>query len=58
MNEFLEFARRAPPRLEPVALRPLLEEVREVTAGAARITVDAERACWSAPTPDSSGAPS
>jgi signal transduction histidine kinase len=42
VNEFLEFARRAPPRLEPVALRPLLEEVREVTAGAAQITVDAD----------------
>jgi signal transduction histidine kinase len=44
VNEFLEFARRAPPRLEAVALRPLLEEVREVTAGAARITVDADPA--------------
>jgi signal transduction histidine kinase len=44
VNEFLEFARRAPPRLEPVALRALLDEVRELTAapGGAAITVDAE----------------
>jgi signal transduction histidine kinase len=43
VNEFLEFARRAPPRLEPLALRTLLEEVRELTAapGGAQVTVDA-----------------
>jgi signal transduction histidine kinase len=41
VDEFLDFARRAPPRLERVALRPLLEEVREVSAGSAQITVDA-----------------
>jgi signal transduction histidine kinase len=41
VSEFLEFARRAPPHLEPVALRPLLDEVAEVTTGAAHLTVDA-----------------
>ena len=43
VNEFLEFARRPAPRLEAVALRPLFDEVRELTAapGGAAITVDA-----------------
>ena len=36
VNEFLEFARRPAPRLEAVALRPLFDEVRELTAGARR----------------------
>ena len=43
VNEFLEFARRPALRMEPVALRPLFDEVRELTAvpGGARVTVDA-----------------
>ena len=30
VSEFLEFARRPPPRLEPIALGPLFEEIREL----------------------------
>jgi signal transduction histidine kinase len=43
VNEFLEFARRPAPRLEAVALRPLFDEIRELTAvpGGATVTVDA-----------------
>jgi signal transduction histidine kinase len=43
VNEFLEFARRPPPHLEPVSLRPLFEEIRELGAapGGATIAVDA-----------------
>ena len=43
VNEFLEFARRPAPRLEAVALRPLFEEVRELTAvpGGATVAVEA-----------------
>jgi signal transduction histidine kinase len=43
VNEFLEFARRPAPRLESVALRPLFDEIRELTAvpGGATVTVDA-----------------
>ena len=43
VNEFLEFARRPRPRLEAVALRPLFDEIRELTAvpGGATITVEA-----------------
>jgi signal transduction histidine kinase len=42
VNEFLEFARRPAPRLEPVALRPLLDEIRELTSvpGGAAVTVE------------------
>ena len=36
VNEFLEFARRPALRLEAVALRPLFDEIRELTAGAGR----------------------
>jgi len=32
VNEFLEFARRPTPRLEAVALRPLFDEIRELTS--------------------------
>src|SRR3954471_11573602 len=44
VSEFLEFARRPAPRVEAVALRPLFEEIRELTAvpGGATITVEAE----------------
>jgi signal transduction histidine kinase len=43
VNEFLEFARRPAPRLEAVPLRPLFDEIRELTAapGGAAIAVDA-----------------
>jgi signal transduction histidine kinase len=43
VNEFLEFARRPPPHLEAVSLRPLFEEIRELSAapGGAAIVVDA-----------------
>jgi two-component system sensor histidine kinase CreC len=43
VNEFLEFARRPAPRLEAVALRPLFDDVRELTTvpGGATVTVDA-----------------
>ena len=43
VNEFLEFARRPALRLEAVALRPLLDEIRELAqaAGPAVVTVDA-----------------
>jgi signal transduction histidine kinase len=43
VNEFLEFARRPAPRLEPVTLRPLFDEIRELTSapGGAAVTVDA-----------------
>ena len=43
VNEFLEFARRPALRLEAVALRPLFDEVRELTAipGGAAVAVDA-----------------
>ncbi len=43
VNEFLEFARRPALRLETVALRPLFDEVRELTAipGGAAVAVDA-----------------
>ena len=43
VSEFLEFARRHSPRLEAVSLRPLFEEIRELTAvpGGATITVEA-----------------
>ena len=43
VSEFLEFARRPAPRLEAVALRPLFEEIRELTAapGGATMTVEA-----------------
>jgi signal transduction histidine kinase len=42
VNEFLEFARRPALRLETIALRPLFEEIRELTApGGATVTVDA-----------------
>jgi signal transduction histidine kinase len=42
VSEFLEYARRATPELAAVAVRPLLEEVRELTeaAGGARVVVD------------------
>ena len=42
VSEFLEYARRATPELTAVAVRPLLEEVRELTeaAGGARVVVD------------------
>jgi signal transduction histidine kinase len=42
VNEFLAFARRPAPRLEAVALRPLLDEIRELTSapGGAAVTVD------------------
>jgi len=44
VSEFLEFARRRAPRVEAVALRPLFEEIRELTAvpGGATIAVEAE----------------
>jgi two-component system sensor histidine kinase CreC len=44
VNEFLEFARRPAPRVEVVALKPLLEEIRELTGipGGATIAVEAE----------------
>ena len=43
VSEFLEFARRPSPRLEAVSLRPLFEEIRELTAvpGGATIAVEA-----------------
>jgi signal transduction histidine kinase len=43
VNEFLEFARRPALRLETIALRPLFDEIRELTAvpGGATVTVDA-----------------
>ena len=43
VNEFLDFARRPALRLEAVALRPLFDEVRELTAipGGAAVAVDA-----------------
>ncbi|HVU50537.1 MAG TPA: HAMP domain-containing protein, partial [Polyangia bacterium] len=43
VSEFLEYARRPPPDLAPVAARPLLEEVRELTEapGGVRVVVDA-----------------
>ena len=43
VNEFLAFARRPPPRLEKVALRPLFSEVRELVAtpGGAAVAVEA-----------------
>jgi signal transduction histidine kinase len=43
VNEFLEFARRPPLRPEPVALRPLFDEIRELAAmpGAATVEVRA-----------------
>lgn len=42
VNDFLEFARRAPPRLEPIELRPLCREIADLArAGtAARFEVD------------------
>jgi signal transduction histidine kinase len=44
VSEFLEFARRPAPRVEAVALRPLFEEIRELTAvaGGATVTVEAQ----------------
>ena len=52
MNEFLEYARRPAPRLEAVALRPLFEEVRELTlCRAARRSPRAATGSPSAPTP-------
>jgi signal transduction histidine kinase len=43
VSEFLEYARRPAPDLAPVAARPLLEEVRELTEapGGVRVVVDA-----------------
>jgi signal transduction histidine kinase len=43
VSEFLEFARRHSPRLEAVSLRPLFEEIRELTVvpGGATIAVEA-----------------
>jgi len=42
VNEFLEFARRPAPRLDAVALRPLFDEIRELTApGGAAVAIDA-----------------
>jgi signal transduction histidine kinase len=43
VNEFLEFARRPATRLEPVPLRALFDEIRELTAapGGAAISVEA-----------------
>ncbi len=43
VNEFLEFARRPAPHLEAVSLRPLFEEIRELSAipGGAAIVIDA-----------------
>ncbi|HEY7372157.1 MAG TPA: HAMP domain-containing sensor histidine kinase [Polyangia bacterium] len=42
VNEFLEFARRPAARLEAVALRPLFDEIRELTSapGGAAVIVD------------------
>jgi signal transduction histidine kinase len=43
VNEFLEFARRPAPRLEPVPIRKLFDDVRDLTQApdGAEITVDA-----------------
>jgi signal transduction histidine kinase len=43
VSEFLEYARRPAPELAPIAIRPLLEEVRELTEapGGVSVTVEA-----------------
>ena len=46
VSDFLEFARRPPPRLEVVPLRPVLDEIRELTEapGETTVAVDASDA--------------
>jgi signal transduction histidine kinase len=44
VNEFLEFARRPSPRLEAVALRPLFDEIRDLTTTPGGPTVAVEAA--------------
>jgi signal transduction histidine kinase len=42
VSEFLEYARRPAPELAPVAIGPLLDEVRELTEAPDRVTVTVE----------------
>jgi two-component system sensor histidine kinase PilS (NtrC family) len=50
IGDFLQYARPAPPKLEPVALAPMLAEVAEMLRAAAppevRVEEDADREAW------------